>query len=325
MIATTTVPVTPREHGYGLAEGPSDTSRSVSSAVSWGAIAAGAAAAASLSLILLILGVGLGLSSVSPWAREGISATSFGMSTIVWLTLTQLLSAAMGGYLAGRLRTRWMDTHTDEVYFRDTAHGFLSWAVASLATAALLTSVIGAMLSGGIQAGASVVGGVANTATVAAGGLTESGKMAADENGPMAYFVDSLFRRDGSVAASNLTGTSMPVAASERASADEASEVGRIFMNVSRSQPLPPADISYVGQLVAQRTGVSQHEAEKRVTDVYARAQEQLNNAETAVKDAADKTRQASAYAALWIFVSLLIGAFVASLAATYGGRQRDA
>lgn len=79
------------------------------------------------------------------WAAviAGAAAAAIGVSTIVWLTLTQLLASAMGGYLAGRLRTRWLDLHTDEVYFRDTAHGFLAWAVASLATAAKLTSVIG--------------------------------------------------------------------------------------------------------------------------------------------------------------------------------------
>ena len=325
MPITATSPLDPREPGYALADRHADTVSSATSAVSWGAIAAGAAAGAALSLILLILGVGLGLSSVSPWSFEGISAASFGVSTIVWLTLTQLLSSAMGGYLAGRLRTKWMDTHTDEVYFRDTAHGFLAWAVASLATAALLTSAIGSILSGGIQAGTSVVGGVANTATVAAGGIAASGKMASEDRGSMAYFVDSLFRRDGSAAAARSTGAAMPAEASERTMTLEASEVGRIFMNVSRSEPLPPEDIRYVGQLVAQRTGVSQQEAEKRVTDVYARAQAKLHNAEVAAKDAADKARKASAYAALWMFVSLLIGAFIASLAATYGGRQRDA
>ena len=95
MTTPSTAALAPRERGYDLAPSQSDSARSVSSAVSWGAIAAGAAAGASLSLILLILGVGLGLSSVSPWAREGISAASFGVSTIVWLTLTQLLSSGM--------------------------------------------------------------------------------------------------------------------------------------------------------------------------------------------------------------------------------------
>ena len=298
------------------------------SAVSWGAIAAGAAAAASLSLILLILGMGLGLSSVSPWARDGVSATTFGVSTILWLTLTQLLASATGGYLAGRLRTKWTELHTDEVYFRDTAHGFLAWAVASLATATLLTSVIGSILSGGLQASASMAGGVASTASAAVGGAAASTRWAqGGDGGTMGYFVDSLFRRDASATASAAATAGSPagVEANDRASAKDAAEVSRIFLNVSRAEPLPPEDIRYVAQIVAQRTGLSQQDAEKRVADVYAKAQAKLRAADGAARDAADKARKASAYSALWLFVSLLIGAFVASLAATFGGRRRDA
>jgi len=304
-----------------------DSGRSLGSAVSWGAVGAGAAAAASLSLILLILGVGLGLSSVSPWARDGVSATTFGVSTILWLTLTQLLASAMGGYLAGRLRTKWTEVHADEVYFRDTAHGFLAWAVASLATAALLTSVIGSILGGGVQAGASVVGGVANTASSAMGGAAATSRMAqGSDGGPMGYFIDSLFRRDATAAPTAATAVSPTGMDSvERASGKDTAEVSRIFMNFSRSEPLPPEDIRYVGQIVSQRTGLPQQEAEKRVTDVYAKAQAKVRDAEVSAREAADKARKASAYSALWLFVSLLIGAFVASLAATFGGRRRDA
>ena len=111
-----------------------------SSGVSWSAILAGAAAAAALSLILLVLGTGLGLSSMSPWSNQGASASAVGVSTILWLTFTQLAASGMGGYLAGRLRTKWASVHTDEVYFRDTAHGFLAWAVATIVTAAALSS-----------------------------------------------------------------------------------------------------------------------------------------------------------------------------------------
>jgi hypothetical protein len=304
--------------------------KSLSSAVSWGAIAAGAAAAASLSLILLILGVGLGLSSVSPWTRDGVSATSFGVSTILWLTLTQLLASGMGGYLAGRLRTKWTEVHRDEVYFRDTAHGFLAWAVASLATAALLTSAIGSILGGGVQAGASVLGGTASIASAAAA----AGMAQGNESGPAGYFVDSLFRR-------NISGTPATAATAEAGAATtgpatggdvvehytnrDTAEVSRIFMNVGLAAPLLPEDLRYLGQMVAQRTGLSQQEGEKRVSEVYAKAQEKLRSAEQAAREATDKARKASAFSALWLFVSLLIGAFIASLAATYGGRQRDA
>jgi len=294
----------------GSASGYPEVTPAHASAVSWGAIVAGAIAAAALSLILLMLGVGLGLSSVSPWGHYGTSAATFGVSTILWVTLTQLLACAMGGYLAGRLRTKWVAVDTDEVYFRDTAHGFLAWAVASLATAALLTSVIGSIVGAGIQAGATVAGGVASNAAVATAGGSEMAK-SDNETGPMGYFVDSLFRKDSNTA---VVATAVP-----------RSEVSRIFMNTVFTGPLPADDIRYVGQLVAQRTGLSQQEAEKRVTDTYARAQAKLTDAQTAAREAADKARKASAYAALWLFISLLIGAFVASLAATFGGRQRDA
>lgn len=280
------------------------------SAVSWGAILAGAAAAAALSLILLMLGVGLGLSSVSPWARDGVSATTFGVSTILWLTLTQLVASAMGGYLAGRLRTKWVSVHTDEVYFRDTAHGFLAWAISSLATAALLTTAIGSILGSGVQAGVTVSAGVATASTVAGAGAPEADR----GNWPMGYFVDALFRKDGAGAA----------ASPEAATGPAVAEVGRIFMSTIGSGNLSAEDTRYVGQLVAQRTGLSQEEAEKRVTQTYTRLQTKLTETQTAAKETADKARKASAYAALWLFISLLIGAFVASFSATYGGRQRD-
>lgn len=295
----------------GLSGSYADITKPLNSAVSWGAIAAGAAAAASLSLILLILGVGLGLSSVSPWSRDGVSATTFGVSTILWLTLTQLLASAMGGYLAGRLRTKWTDVSADEVYFRDTAHGFLAWAVASLATAALLTTAIGSILNSGVQAGA-----------------TASERVAEElDGGPMGYFVDSLFRRDEATAASTArpAGSGVNTPANEFASDKDAAEVSRIFMNVRRSEPLPSEDLRYVGQIVAKRTGLSQQEAQQRVTDVYAKAQVKMNDTEVVARDAADKARKASAYSALWLFVSLLVGAFVASVSATFGGRLRDA
>ena len=289
------------------------------SAVSWGAIVAGAAAAAALSLILLILGVGLGLSSVSPWARDGVSAGTLGVSSILWLTLTQLLASAMGGFLAGRLRTRWQGTHADEVYFRDTAHGFLAWAVSGLATAALLASVITSILSGGVQAGAAVAARLPEAAAA-----------------PMAYFVDSIFRRPAAAVGVTPVAEGGDQEKARETARDttrdttrdigrDTAEVARIFANLSRTEALPTEDLRYVGQLVAQRTGLTQVEAERRVSATYERAQVKLNDAEAAAKAAADKARKAAAYSALWLFVSLLVGAFVASLSATFGGRLRDA
>ena len=302
------------------------------SAVSWAAIFAGAAAAAALSLILLMLGIGLGLSSVSPWARDGASAMALGLSGIAWITFTQLVASGMGGYLAGRLRTRWLSVHGDEVHFRDTAHGFLAWAIASLATAALLTSTIGSIVGGGGQVAAPTVGAAA-AATGAAGSALAATKPAADD-AQMGYFVDSLFRKDTSNAAGTSAGTVGTSAASAPVGATEvglpvpvavsAAEAGRIFV-INLPQPaLAPDDMRYVGQMVAQRTGLSQADSEKRVTETYTLLQTKLQQAKTAAMQTADLARKAAARGSLWLFISLLAGAFVASLAATWGGRHRD-
>ncbi|MBM7062893.1 hypothetical protein JQX08_19430 [Pseudomonas sp. UL073] len=309
---------------------PPDGERAAS-AVSWGAVIAGAVAAASLSLVLLILGTGLGLSSVSPWSHAGVSAGTLGMSTIVWITLTQLLAAGAGGYLAGRLRTRWVAVHGDEVYFRDTAHGFLAWGLATLLTATLLASAVGAVLSAGAQAGGAIAGGTGTAALAAGGGVAASaaGKQTDDAQGsgqPLAYFVDSLFRRTPEAPPLAPPMSPIPPASTpEQADARTLTEVTRIYANSLGSGTLPPEDVKYLGQLVAQRTGLSQQDAEKRVADNYLALQTKLQQAETAARDAADKARKASAYTALWLVVSLLVGAFIASFAATLGGRQRDA
>lgn len=300
------------------------------SAVSWGAIFAGATAAAALSLILLILGTGLGMSSVSPWAQEGVSATAFGVSTIVWITFMSIAASAVGGYLAGRLRTKWVGIHTDEVYFRDTAHGLLAWAVATLVTAALLTSVVGAILGGGAKAGASAAGGVASTAATLASAAVSSD---ANEDGVMSYFVDSLFRNDAaqnsSQASSDDEGEDGQAVFQPRSdqtgTANSTAEAGRIFINsIWRDDDLPDDDRRYIAQLIVERTDLTQQEAEKRVADTYTRLQTRLGEMEEEAKEAADSAREASAYASLWFFISLLTGAFVAALAATWGGRQRD-
>jgi hypothetical protein len=287
------------------------------SAVSWAAIFAGAAGAAALSLILMLLGAGLGFSSISPWSDRGASAATFGVVTILWLTLTQIAASGMGGYLAGRLRARWQAVHTDEVYFRDTAHGFLAWSVATLVTAATLTSAIGAVLGTGIQSAASVAGGAAATVSAGAAAMVptaaaRTGGAGDDSEAGLGYFVDTMMRRDAAAA---------PAAES---SAAVTAEAARIVANDLRTGAMPAEDSRYLGQIVAERTGLAPADAEKRVTEVFAKVQARAKEAEAQAREAADKARKASTYATLWLFISLLIGAFTASLCATLGGRRRD-
>jgi len=280
------------------------------SGVSWGAILAGAAGAAALSLILLILGFGLGLSSVSPWSGSGVSAGTLGVSAIVWIAFTQLAASGLGGYLAGRLRVKWARLHGDEVYFRDTAHGFLAWAIASLVTAIFLSSAVAGAVGGTVRTGAAVAQGAASTAATATATLTRNSTANSDSLG---YYVDGLFR--------TAPDASQPLAAPDPAAHVEAA---RIFANDIRTGSMSPEDKRYVGQLVAHQTGLSQADAEKRVGDIYARVTTSIDATETAARQAADKARKAASHSALWMFITLLAGAFFASLMALFGGRLRD-
>ena len=278
---------------------------SSASGVSWAAIIAGGVASASLALILITLGVGLGLSSLSPWSNAGFSAISVGVGAIVWLIFTHVVASGMGGYLAGRLRTKWAGIHTDEVYFRDTAHGFLAWAVASVVAAALMGSVMTSIVTGGAQA----VGATASTLTgAAASSVAQSSQ--GKSNNVMSYFSDSLFRSDHPATDSNEESGRV--------------EAGRILgMGLERGS-LDPADKVYLTRAVAARTGLADVDAAKRVDDTFARAGADIAKAEATAKQAADAARKAAAHTALWTFVALLCGAFAASYAATWGGRRRN-
>lgn len=275
----------------------SDADDSNSSGVSWGAVIAGAFVAAALSLALLALGTGIGMSSISPWANSGASAASVGAGAIVWFVLMELIAFSIGGYLAGRLRTKWVNVHTHEVYFRDTAHGFLVWAVGTVLTAAFLTSAAAAMLGGAAKAGASA-------------GEMSAATRSSDGEGQNGYFVDTLLRSNSaSTTAASTTAT--PATSSDNNSAR--GEVGTILANGLRQGNIPAADKTYLAQMIAARTGISEPDAERRVDDTFAQAQQ-----------AADAARKAIAHSMYWTFLALLVGAFFASLFATMGGKQRD-
>lgn len=277
-----------------------------SSAVSWAAVSAGAFVAAALSLSLLALGTGLGFSAISPWSGQGASAATIGIASIIWLIVMQIIAAAMGGYLAGRLRTKWIDVHNDEVFFRDTAHGFLVWAVGLVITAAFLASAASTVIGGAVNAGSAAAGAAI---TVGGAAVSAGADAQADDSssGPLDYFVDGLFR-------------------GERADLDTTdirAEVARILTHgwmAEGGQEIPAVDKTYLAGLIARQTGISQAEAESRLNDLQAR----VADMEIQARQAADTAREAVVHLSLWMFLGLLIGAFSACYAATIGGRQRD-
>ena len=276
------------------------------SAVSWGAVLAGAAIAAALSAMLITGGTGLGFLAVSPWQSEGASGSAIAAGTIVWLLFTQVVAYGVAGYVAGRLRTRWTDAAVDEIFFRDTAHGFLVWAVSALIALALLGSAVASVVSGAAKASTELIGSSVGAATALTGQAAngESPEAALD------YFTDALLRPDE------------PEPAQQ--SGDARSEVSRILANGLLHGGVPDEDREYLVGLIAQRTGMDKEAAEQRIAQVTERATKAAQDAEDAAREAADSAREAAMAFSLWAFASLLIGAFVASYAATIGGRARD-
>jgi hypothetical protein len=222
-----------------------------SSGVSWAAVVAGAVVAAALSLILVALGTGVGLSSVFPWSNGVASASRIGAGAIIWLIFMQIIAASTGGYLAGRLRTKWVDVHTHEVYFRDTATGFLVWALGLVITVAFLASAATSMVNGSSQLSATQSSGAAATA-------------------PDEYFVDSLLRSNPP--------------SPEKIDAAVRGEAGRTFAHaLGQGDAAAVADKTYLAELVAAKTGLSRTDADMRVSEVLGQARQAADTARKAV------------------------------------------
>jgi len=217
-------------------------------------------------------------------------------------------ASGLGGYLAGRLRAKWA-VPGDESYFRDSAHGFLAWAVAAIVSAALLTSAASSMVGTAVKAGATIAGTAAGAAGATGAAATST---LTDKADPAGYFVDMMFR-----------GSRPPESGTDPA-AMRAETIG-IMNNAAQTGDLNAGDKSYLAQLVARRTGLSQSESEQRVNQVTAAAKSTADALESKARSAAETARKATLYLALWVFISLLTGAFCAAVAATIGGRQRDA
>lgn len=310
-------------------------------ALSWGAIIAGAIAAAAVSFVLLAVGTAFGLSMISPWETDQNEAAALGIGTAIFLIVIHVLASGFGGYLAGRLREKLTHLRHDETYFRDTAHGVLVWALGAVAGAVLIACLSAQIIGGGLTLGA---------AGVSVAGQTAGGAMAGGEDGLMGamsqarrdrettgYFVDSLFRPNatstqGAATPSPAdTGAVVPdisSASSPNAPGGDAEvkrgEVGRIMTLSLSKGDLALEDKTYVAQVIAQETGMSQADAERRVDEVVGKAKAAREEAAMAARNAAEQARKAGQAAAIWSAIAMLAGGVAAAVAATWGGKARD-
>jgi hypothetical protein len=284
-------------------------------AVSWKAIFAGATGSIAITMILVAFGVGVGFSVVSPWSGQGVSGTTFTVAAGIYLFVVAMLSSTIGGYLAGRLRSRWQTVNEHERYFRDSAHGFVVWAVATIVTAAVL---------GGVTSG--LIGGAVSTVAPAA-------TAAAAQSSPSDLYVDQLLRTNPAQGSNNAPAASASQATSPTAGEQTAAplqggqiapparqdignraEITRILgPSMLKGGSVSDGDKKYLASIVSARGGISQADAEARVDYVITQA-----------KQAADKARKSAALFSLWLAASMLAGALSAALAAIEGGNLRN-
>lgn len=264
--------------------------------VEWGAVWAGGALAAAISFVLLAFGTAIGLSFVSPWSDAWASTKVIASMAIFWTMAQQIGSAMVGGYVAGRMRSRWGEASDDEVEFRDGLHGGLVWAVGVIITGTLLLSAAGLIARGGAE----LAGRTAVLST------------------PLENSVDTLLRPVGqpvkstvAAGATNSPPTFVPSFGEIRAG------VIRIVAKGLAHGSLDDQDRAYLAMTVSAQTGLAQTDAEKRVNDVFAEA-------DTAAKEAANKVRRASILTGFVSAASLLIALGAAWWAGQRGGHHRD-
>jgi hypothetical protein len=300
------------------------------SAVSWAAVFAGALGAVAITVILVELGVGLGFASISAWSNSGVSLGTLGVMGGVWLILSQWISAGVGGYLAGRLRTKWTGVHTDEVFFRDTAHGFLAWALGTVIGVLLIAAGGSAALTATSRVAGGAAAGAGQGAAIA--GATTAG---GDQDSIFAdgYYVDMLYRPAGANASAGSAGASTATPSTPATGAptalpngpqrsDEDRAIARpILMRDMAKGGLTPEDRTYLAQSIAARNGMSQTEAEQRVDQTVT----QIKAAEDQARQTAEKARKAAAFGSIATALAMVVGAFIASVTAALGGKLRDA
>lgn len=272
--------------------------------VEWSPVIAGAIGASAISFLLLTFGGAVGLTLTSPWPNEGVPAWAILFAVAWWSVMVQIGSFFAGGYLAGRMRTRWADATLHEVRFRDGAHGFTVWAVGVLFGALLIAYAGGAAVHSATQA----------TATVAAG--------AASNTSAASKVTGILLRpaRRTTTPAAGGQAASPPATANAPSDSAYRDEVTRILDSTVASRELTADNRNYLVGVVAARDGISEDEARKRVDAGIA----QLQTMENDVRGTAEKARKAGLIAGFLTAASLLISLAAAIGGAHLGGRHRD-
>jgi hypothetical protein len=262
--------------------------------VEWGAVFAGALAASAISFVLLTAGAAIGLSLVSPHESESYGRLAASVA-VFWAIAVPILAFLVGGYIAGRMRSAWEPSASDEVQFRDGIHGLLVWSLS--------------IVAGGLLA-------FLAASTAAHTGAQVAAIETRDRGAIVAPAVDDLFGAyvaPAGPAPARETQGATPAGRAAVMDPDARATVSRTLVTAAAAGQLSPSRKQTLARIVAERTGLPQAEAEKRVDQAYAAAKEALETA-----------RKATVLSALGTVSALLVGLIAAWYAAQRGGHHRD-
>ena len=310
---------------------------------SWGAILAGVAVAIVVHLVLSILGVAIGVSTIDP-LQESNPVAGIGTGTAIYTLVISIIALFAGGFTAGSLAP--IQDRRDR-----TLHGLTTWAVVTLVTFMLLTTVVGRIIGG--------------TASMVTTGLEQVGQAASSVMQPVTEEVREQMREadiDIDMAAIRrearalLAETDTPELQPEEVeqeaeqlsediarSAEQAAQnpqvanqqLQSIFDRVQSEmrETIGAADQEALVNVLASRTDMSEQQAQDTVENwqqtyeqAYQAARQEFEalgeEAEQTAREWGEQAADAIATAAWWTVLMLVLNALAATIGANMGGNR---
>jgi hypothetical protein len=254
--------------------------------VSWGAIFAGVVVALVTQVLLTMLGAGIGIATLDPGTGDNPAASTFSIAAGIWYTLSGIVAAFVGGYVAARMSGKTLPT-------TGAFHGLTTWALTTLLVLYFLTSTVGTIVGGAFSGIATAVGGVSET-------VVETAVPIVAEANPLEA-IEAQVRA---------TGTDPEALNNAAVSAMRALVMG--------NEADADAARQNAAQALATARGIPLEEATQQVTQMEQQYNQAVERAKQQATEAADTTASVVSTGALLAFVSLVLGA----IAGWLGGRS---
>lgn len=282
--------------------------------VSWRAIFAGTVTVLSVLLVLNLIGLAIGLSSIEP-TEESNPLSGLGTGSIIWWVLSNLIALFAGGYVAARVGVSFTNKS-------GIIQGIMTWALHTLISAWLLTSIVGSIISGVGNLIGSVVSSTGQVIGEQVGPAVQNQMEDLDINWEQARNEFRAILEDADKRA--LDPDTLETEANQiSAQAQSGENIDEVFERARNraEQTFEALDREALVNIMVERTDMTRAEAERRVDQITARYEnvrtrvnEFLDQAGETANQKAENVAQAVADASLYLAIALILGIIVAAL-----------